>query len=69
MVECLRLGFGGRRSGKGGLDFCWGSSVGEELDFIGNGATEVIERFADIGRVVISFIRVLGTGRTISREK
>ncbi len=34
--------------------------MGEEVDFVGDGAAKVIERFANIGRVIVGFIGVLG---------
>ncbi len=34
--------------------------MGKEVDFVGNGAGEVGEGFADIGRVVVGFVVVLG---------
>ena len=61
MVKCFGLGFGGWRSGEGSLDLCRGGSVREKLYFIGDGATKVVERFANVGRVVISLVRILGT--------
>ena len=60
MVERLRLGLCGRWSGEGSLNVCWGRGIREKMDFLGNGATQIIERLADIGRVVVSFVRVLG---------
>lgn len=59
VVECLGLGFCGWRCGEGSLNFRRRSSVREKLDFVGDGTAEVVERFTDMGRVVISFIRVL----------
>ena len=34
--------------------------MGEEIDFVGDSATKVIERFANVGRVVVGFVGVLG---------
>ena len=34
--------------------------MGKKIDFVGDGAAKVIERLADVGRIVIGFIRVLG---------
>ena len=33
--------------------------MGEKIDFVGNGTSKVIERFSDIRRVIVGFIRVL----------
>jgi len=30
--------------------------MGEEVDFVGDGAGEVCEGFADVGRIVVGFI-------------
>lgn len=32
----------------------------EKIDFVGDGTTEVVEGFANVGRVIVGFIRVLG---------
>lgn len=61
MVEGLRLGFGGRRSCYSCLDLGGGGSAGEEMDFLGDSATQVIEGLADVWRVVVRFIGVLGS--------
>ena len=56
MGEGLGLGLCARGSGEGGLSFAGGCSVGEEIDFFCYGAAEVVEGFADVGGIVISFI-------------
>ena len=60
--ERLRLRFRGGGSREGGLSFGGGGGVGEEVDLVGDGAGEVREGFADVGRVVIGFVGVLGAG-------
>ena len=35
------------------------------MDFVGDGAAEVVEGFADVGRVVVGFVGVLGTVRSV----
>ena len=50
----LRLCAGGR--GESRLGFAGGFCVGEEVDLIGYGASEVIEGLANVGRVVVGFI-------------
>ena len=35
--------------------------MGEEIDFVGDGAAEVIEGFSDVGGVVVGFICILGS--------
>lgn len=50
------MGFGGGRCGQGSLRFGGGGSVGKEVDLFADGATEVVEGFADVGGVVISLV-------------
>lgn len=63
MAECLWLWLGGWWGCKGRLGFGGRCSIGEEVDLFGDGTTEIIERFADVGRVVVSFTGVLRPGR------
>lgn len=65
--EGFGLGFCAGRGGEGGLGFGGGGSVGEEVDFVGDGAAEVVEGFADIGGVVVGFVCVLGAGSFVKR--
>ena len=62
VAEGFGLGFcgGGRGQGVGG--FGGGGRGGEEGDFVGDGAAEVVEGFADVGWVVVGFGRVLVAG-------
>ena len=62
MVEGFRLRLCGWWGGEGGLGFGGRGGGGQEVDFIGDGAAEVVEGFADVGRVVVGFVRVLGAG-------
>ena len=57
--EGFGLGLCTGGGGEGGLSFGRGGGVGEEGDFVGYGAAEVVEGFADVGRVVVGFIGVL----------
>ena len=56
MWECLRLGLRARRCGECSLGFPGGGSVGEEVDFLGNGPAKVIKGLADVGRVIVGFV-------------
>ena len=56
----LRLRTGGR--GERSLRFGRGGSMGEEIDFVGDSATKVVEGFANIRRVIVGFVGVLGAG-------
>lgn len=58
--ESLRLRFGRGRSSDCGAGLSRGGCVGKKVDFVGNGAAKISEGFADIGRVVVGFIGVLG---------
>lgn len=62
MVESLGLGLRGRRGGQSGLGLCGGGGLRKELDFFIDGATQVVERLADVGRIIVGFIGVLGSG-------
>ena len=33
--------------------------MGEKIDFVGDGAAKVIEGLADVGGIVVSFVRIL----------
>lgn len=59
MGEGLGLGLCARGSGEGCLGFCGGSDMGEEVDFVGDGTAEIVERFADVGRIVVGFVCIL----------
>jgi hypothetical protein len=37
----------------------------QELHLVTNGTAEVVEGFTDVGRVVVGFIRILGSGLTV----
>ena len=56
MREGLRLGLCTGGSGESCLGFCGGFGVGQEVDFVGYGASKVVEGLADVGRVVIGFV-------------
>ena len=75
LIEELAAREGGARDGvvEGfGLRFCrgWGREgrldvrgrrrVGQEVDLFGDGTAKVVEGFADVGRIVVGFVRVLG---------
>lgn len=60
--ESFRLRFVCRRGGKRSTRFSGGAGGGEKVDFIADGAAEVDEGFANIGRVVVGFIGVLRAG-------
>lgn len=55
----LRLGRGG--SGEGGLGLGGRGGGGEELDFLRDGAAQVVEGLGYVGRVVVGFLGVLGS--------
>ena len=59
MVESLGLGLGGRRSSQGGLRLGRGASLRQELNLLVDGAAEIIEGLADVGRVVVGLVGVL----------
>ena len=52
---------------EGGLDVRGGRGVGEKVDLFGNGAAKVVERFANVGRVIVGFVRVLGPRERLSQ--
>ena len=61
VVEGLGLGFRCWGSGQGSLGFRGGGRVREELDFLADGAAQVVEGFADVRGVVVGFVGVLGS--------
>jgi len=67
--EGLGLGLRAGRGREGCLGFTGGGGVGEEVDFVGDGAAEVIEGLADIGGVVVGFVGVLRSGNCWSVER
>ena len=62
MSKGFRLGFGRRRGGEGSPGFGRRGGSREEMDFLGDGTTQVGKRFSDVRRVVVGFIRVLRPG-------
>jgi len=71
VVEGLGLWFCGRRRGHGCCGFRGGGCAAEEADLFGDGAAKVIERFANVARVVVGLMRVLGAvsgGRRLANE-
>ena len=62
MVEGLGLGLCGWRGSQSSLGLRGGGGLGKELDLFLDGTTKVVEGLADVGRIVISFIGVLGAG-------
>lgn len=63
MAEGFGLGFCGGSGGEGGLGLSGGGGGGEKMDFVGDGAAEVVERFADVVGVVVGFV-VVGRAMT-----
>lgn len=59
MREGLWLGLCAGGSGESCLGFAGRLRMGEEADFVRNGAPKVVEGFADVGGVVIGLVRVL----------
>ena len=60
MAEGLGLRLRGGGCGEGGLGFGGGGRGGEQLDLLADGAAEVVEGLADVGRVVVGLVGVLG---------
>ena len=56
MGEGFGLGLRAGRSGEDRLGFAGGFGVGEEVDFVGYGASKIVKGLADVGRVVIGFV-------------
>lgn len=69
VAEGLGLRLCGRGCGKSSLCFGGGGCGGEELDLLADGAAKVVEGLADVGRVVVSFVRVLRTVKAGLSEK
>ena len=61
MSKRFGLRFRRRGSGEGGGGFAGGRGAGQEVDLLGDGAAKVVERFADVGRIVVGFVPVLRT--------
>ena len=61
MGECLGLGLGRWWGFECGLGFGWRASMRQKLDFVCYRAGKVREGFADVGRVVVGFVGVLGS--------
>lgn len=59
VAEGLGLRLRGGRCGEGGLGFGGRSRGGQEVDFLGDGAAEIVEGLADVGGIVVGFVRVL----------
>lgn len=62
VVEGLGLGLCAWWGGQGGLGFGGRACLREELDLLVDGAAQVVEGFADVGRVVVGLVGVLGAG-------
>lgn len=54
--EGLRLGLCAGRCGESCLGFGGRFGVGEEVDFIGYGASKVVKGLADVGGVVVGLV-------------
>ena len=61
MGERFRLRLCARRSGESSLSFGRRSGVREKIDFISDSTTEIVERFSNVGRVIVGFVCILGT--------
>lgn len=59
MGESLGLRLCARWGRKCCLGFCGRGGMGEKIDFVGDGAAKVIEGLADVGGIVVSFVRIL----------
>lgn len=60
VVERLGLRLRGGRGSQGCLDFGGVGGMREQLDLLTDGATQVVKGLADIGRVVVCFVGILG---------
>jgi hypothetical protein len=58
MVKGLGLRLSRRRRSQGSLGFSGGRGVRQELHFLADGAAKVVERFADVGWVVVGFVGI-----------
>ncbi len=61
MIEGLGLRFGGWRGSQRCLGFGRRGSAGQKMDLFGDGTAQIIERFSNVGRIVVSFVAVLGS--------
>lgn len=59
MVEGLGLGLRGRGRGQGSLGFGGRAGLRQEMDLLVDGAAQVVEGLADVGRVVVGLVGVL----------
>ena len=59
MAEGLGLGLRAGRCGKRCLGLCGGCGARQEVDLLGDGAAEIVERLAEVRRVVVGFVGVL----------
>lgn len=62
VVEGLGLGLRGRRGSQGSLGLCGRRGLGEKLNLLVDGASQVIEGFANIRGIIVGFVGVLGAG-------
>jgi len=62
MAEGLGLRLRGWRCGERGLSLGGGGGGGEKLDFLGDGAAQVVEGLAEVGWVVVGFVGILRSG-------
>lgn len=60
MVEGFGLWLSLWWGGEGGLGFGGRVGGGEECDFFADGTAKVVEGFANVGWIVVGFVRVLG---------
>lgn len=63
--EGFRLGFVCGRGGKRSTGFSRGTSGGEKMDFVTDSAAKIDEGFADVRRVVVGFVCILGAVREV----
>ena len=64
MAERLGLGLCRGRGSEGSLGLGGRRGAGEQVNFFRNGAAEVVEGLANVGRVVVGFVCVLGARRS-----
>jgi hypothetical protein len=60
MVEGLGLRLGGWGCSQGSLGLSGGAGLRQEADLLVDGATKIVEGLADVGRVIIGLVGVLG---------